>query len=131
MRGHPFVVISRRQNSAMKYMVMITGNDDDWDRLSEPQQQSIYQGVRTWWDEHSAAGEILDGYQLQPTSTATTVRRSPSGEVTVTDGPFIEAKETVGGYGIIDVPDLDAAIRLVSSWPGGANALEIRPVIER
>jgi hypothetical protein len=115
----------------MKYMVMITGNDDDWDRLSEADQVATYEKVRGWWNGHEAAGEILEGYQLQPVSTATTVRLGPTGEVTVTDGPFIEAKETVGGYGIIDVPDLDAAIRLVSSWPGGANALEIRPVIER
>jgi hypothetical protein len=49
--------------------------------------------------------------------------------VTVTDGPFVEGKEMVGGYGIIDVPDLDAAIRLVSTWPGLPATLEIRPII--
>jgi len=114
----------------MKYMVMITGSDEEWDRLSEADRRATYDKVREWWDGHEAAGEILEGYQLQPVSTATTVRLSPAGEVTVTDGPFIEAKETVGGYGIIEVPDLDAAIKLVSSWPGASNALEIRPVIE-
>jgi hypothetical protein len=53
-----------------------------------------------------------------------------SGEVTVTDGPFIEGKEMVGGYAIIDVPDLDAAIRLTSGWPA-PDMLEIRPIVER
>ena len=53
-----------------------------------------------------------------------------NGAVTVTDGPFLEGKEVVGGYAIIDVPDLDAAIRLVSSWPA-PDMLEIRPVVVR
>jgi len=115
----------------MKYMVMIAGNDEAWDRLSEGEQRASFERVRAWWDEHSAAGEIVEGYQLQPVSTATTVRQGPSGDVTVTDGPFIEAKETVGGYGILELPDLDAAIRLVSSWPGTYQTFEIRPVVER
>ena len=114
----------------MKYMVIIAGDDESWDQMDEAEQRATYERVRVWWDEHEANGEILEGYQLQPTSTATTVRHGPSGEVTVTDGPFIEAKESVGGYGIIEMPDLDAAIQLVSSWPGAANALEIRPVIQ-
>ena len=50
---------------------------------------------------------------------------------TVTDGPFVEGKEMVGGYGILDVPDLDAALALASSWPGAATTLEIRPIVER
>ena len=49
-------------------------------------------------------------------------------EVTVTDGPFVEGKEMIGGYGVIDVPDLDAAIRLASSWPA-PDTLEIRPLV--
>jgi hypothetical protein len=48
--------------------------------------------------------------------------------VAVTDGPFVEGKEMVGGYAIVDVPDLDAAIRLASSWPA-PDTLEIRPLV--
>ncbi len=113
----------------MKYMLIIAGAEDGWSHMSEADQAALYATVGAWWGEHSATGEILDGYELQPPSTATTVRRSPNGEVTVTDGPFVEGKEMIAGYGIIDVPDLDAAIRLAGSWPG-PDVLEIRPIVE-
>jgi hypothetical protein len=114
----------------MKYMVLIAGSDEAWDALDAESQRVQIGRVRTWWDEHTSAGEILEGYQLQPADTATTVRLDQAGNPTVTDGPFVEGKEMVGGYGIIEVPDLDAAIRLVSSWPG-ETTMEIRPVVER
>ena len=114
----------------MKYMLIIAGADDAWGHLSEAEQRVLYDKVRAWWGEHSATGEILDGHELQPASTATTIRRGPAGEATVTDGPFVEGKEMVAGYGILDVPDLDAAIRLASSWPA-PDTLEIRPIVER
>ncbi|HEX2194819.1 MAG TPA: YciI family protein [Candidatus Limnocylindria bacterium] len=113
----------------MKYMVLISGGET-WDGLSEEQQADLYQNIGAWWAEQVQNGRILEGYQLQGAETATTVRRDLNGNVTVTDGPYIEAKETVGGYAVIDVPDLDAAISLVSGWPG-PDALEIRPVVER
>jgi len=115
----------------MKYMLIIAGADDGWAHLSETEQAALYEKIRAWGGEHAAAGEILDGHELQPSTTATTIRRSPSGEVTVTDGPFVEGKEMVAGYGILELPDLDAAIRLASSWPGTMDTLEIRPVVER
>jgi hypothetical protein len=114
----------------MKYMVLIAGSDEAWDALDAESQRAQIGRVRTWWDEHTATGEILEGYQLQPADTATTVRLDQAGNPTVTDGPFVEGKEMVGGYGIIEVPDLDAAIGLVSSWPG-ETTMEIRPVVER
>ena len=75
-----------------------------------------------------ASGEILEGHQLQPAETATTVRLDRSGQASVTDGPFVEGKEMVGGYAVIDVPDLDAAIKLMSGWPA-PDVMEIRPVV--
>ena len=111
----------------MKYMVLIAG-DEAARGEDDASRAAVYERIRAWWNEHAARGEILDGHELQGVETATTVRRGADGDVTVTDGPFLEAKETVGGYAIIDVPDLDAAIALVSGWPGQA-ALEIRPVV--
>jgi hypothetical protein len=111
----------------MKYMVLISG-DESWEQLTPDEQRETYGRISAWWDEHSRAGEILEGHQLQGVETATTVRRDLQGNVTVTDGPFIEAKESVGGYAVIDVADLDAAIALVSGWPG-PDTLEIRPVV--
>jgi hypothetical protein len=112
----------------MKYMVLIASTQDAWDFMDSEEQRSLYQRVAGWWNEHAAAGEIVDGHQLQSAETATTVRISRAGDATVTDGPFLEGKEVVGGYAIIDVPDLDAAIRLVSGWPA-PDILEIRPVV--
>ncbi len=114
----------------MKYMMLIGGAEDGWDHMSEADQGALYAQIGAWWGDHAASGEILEGHQLQSASTATTVRRSTDGEVTITDGPFVEGKEMVGGYGILEVPDLDAAIRLASSWPG-PDVLEIRPVVVR
>ena len=114
----------------MKYMLLIGGTDDGWDHMTKDEQDALYGRIGQWWDERTAAGEMLEGHQLQDPSTATTVRRSRDGEVSVTDGPFVEGKEGIGGYGIIDVPDLDAAIRLASSWPA-PDTLEIRPIIVR
>ena len=113
----------------MKYMMIIAGAEDAWSHLSDAEQAALYAEIGTWWGAHSAAGEILDGYELQPPSTATTVRRSQGGQVTVTDGPFVESKEMIAGYGILEVPDLDAAIRLASTWPA-PDVLEIRPIVD-
>jgi len=111
----------------MKYMLFLLG--DDPGDMSDPQVAAMYQTIGQWWGEHVQAGRIVGGHQLQPARTATTVSR-PNGHIVVTDGPFIEAKEAVGGYAIIEVPDLDAAIALAGSWPPG-DKVEIRPVIEQ
>jgi len=113
----------------MKYMLIIAGADDSWGHLTEAEQGALYEKVRAWWNEHSGTGEILDGHELQPGSTATTIRRNQSGEVTVTDGPFVEGKEVVSGYSEIEVADLDEALRMVKTWPG-CPIVEIRPVEE-
>lgn len=114
----------------MKYMVLIASTPDGWDGLSEAEQRALYDRIGRWWGDHAAAGRIVEGYQLQPADTATTVRIAPEGEVTVTDGPFTEAKEVIGGYAVIDVPDLDAAIAMWRTWPS-PDWCEIRPVIEQ
>ncbi|HEY7463529.1 MAG TPA: YciI family protein [Candidatus Limnocylindria bacterium] len=113
----------------MKYMVLIGSTAEGWDHLSKPEQDALYQKISDWWAEHAAAGEILEGHQLQPVETATTIRIARDGRTAVTDGPFVEGKEMVGGYAVIDVPDLDAAIRLMSGWPA-PDVLEIRPVVD-
>ncbi|MDQ2689608.1 MAG: YciI family protein, partial [Chloroflexota bacterium] len=75
-------------------------------------------------------GRIVAGHELQPSSTATTVRIGPDGGATVTDGPFVEGKEVVGGFAILDVADLDEALAIASSWPV-PDTIEIRPIVER
>ena len=94
-----------------------------WEGLDDPAK--VYEEIGKWWGEQAQAGRIVGGHELQPARTATTVHRE-NGQVVVTDGPFMEAKESIGGYGIIEVPDLDAAIALAGSWPPGGK-VEIRP----
>lgn len=113
----------------MKYMVLIAGPEAPRTEAEQEERGAVYQQILTWWRDHSATGEILEGSELQPSDTATTVRRAEDGNITVTDGPFVEGKEMVGGYGIIDVPDLDAAIKLVSTWPA-PTTMEIRPIVD-
>jgi hypothetical protein len=113
----------------MKYMVLIAGPEDP-PGASSPERAAAYQRILHWWEEQSSSGKVLEGYELQSSLTATTVRRDAAGNVTVTDGPFVEAKEMVGGYAILDVADLDEAIALVSDWPSAAT-LEIRPLVRQ
>jgi hypothetical protein len=112
----------------MKYMVLIAGPEER--QGSSAEREEAYARILRWWEEESKSGKVLEGHELQPSLTATTVRRDESGNVTVTDGPFVEAKEMVGGYAIIDVTDLDEAISLVSGWPSAAT-LEIRPLVNQ
>lgn len=113
----------------MKYMMLIAGSEEEW-AMTDDESQASYQHIREWWNQQAEAGRILEGYQLEPSPTATTVRVDANGGATVTDGPFAEGKEMVGGYAILDVADLDAALALAASWPA-PDTLEIRPIVER
>jgi len=113
----------------VKYMLMFVGTEADWERFSPEDRKKAYDQIGKWWGENVAAGKIVGGEELKPTSTATTVRRDTNGKITVTDGPFIESKETLGGYAIVDVPDLDAAIALAKGWPP-LQTIEIRPIVD-
>jgi hypothetical protein len=115
--------------ATMKYVLLFCGTDEDAARfaaLSPDELRETYARVGQWWQANQS--KIVGGEQLQPATTATTVRPSPNGgEPVITDGPFIEAKEQIGGFAIIDVPDLDEALRMARTWPSGP--VEIRPVV--
>ena len=119
----------------MKFMMLIA-NDPEMDTHPQARQSEISNRIGEWWGAQTQKGKIIGGHQLQPAHTATTVRvkagkaEVADGPVYLTDGPYNEAKETVGGYGILDVADLDEAIAVVKTWPGN-NSFEVRPVIER
>jgi hypothetical protein len=75
------------------------------------------------------AAALRGGNALQPTSTATTIRTDSSGQVTVTDGPFVESKEVLGGYYLIEADDLDAAIAIAKQTPARFGGVELRPIM--
>jgi len=113
----------------MKYVLLFGGTMEDVDRLEpERREQAMadYQQSAVWFEKYSKAGKIVGGEELQGPSTATTVNRR-NGKVVVTDGPFIESKEVIGGFAIIEVDDLDEALAMAKEWPG---TVEIRPVID-
>jgi hypothetical protein len=115
----------------MKYMLLIHSAAEYRDRfnnLSEAEQKQIV-------DEFLAIGQqpgVLGANQLQPADTATTVRVE-GGRMLMTDGPFIEMKEELGGYYLYEADNLDAAIALAARIPAArmGGAVEVRPVVER
>ena len=111
----------------MKYMLMLVRDDEEWEAYTDAERNM--EGIGAWFMDLAARGLLRGGEQLQPASTATTVTW-PGGSPVVTDGPFMETKETIGGFGIIDVPDLDAAIAIARTWPARGHKVEVRPIVE-
>ena len=112
----------------MKYLLLLIRDDEARESLSDEQRN--YEGIMRWWAEHGAAGKVRDGQELHAARTATTVSWD-DGRPIVTDGPFLESKESIGGYGVFEVADLDAAIEIAKGWPAPGHKVEIRPVVER
>src|SRR3954469_7414856 len=111
-----------------QYMLMFVGDDDEFAAQPPEQRRSAYADIGRWWGELEKKGVIKTGGELDHRNTATTVRRV-NGQMKVSDGPFIESKEHVGGWAMIEVADLDAAIAIAKSWPSGD--VEVRPIVER
>ena len=115
----------------MKYMMLIAGDEEEWASPTEEETSALYARIGAFWNAEAAAGRIVAGGELEPAATATTVRIGADGGTAVTDGRFIEGKEAVGGYAILEVADLDAALALASRWPVPGGVLEIRPMVQR
>ncbi len=109
----------------MKYLLMFIDSGKPWDH-GDPQVQQTYARIGDWFNQLAATGKLLGGEELQGAQTATTVRFTEDGPV-VTDGPFMEAKEAVGGYALVDVADLDEAVSWARRWPG-RGPVEVRPI---
>lgn len=115
----------------MKYFVMLAGDGDvgPWEKLTPEEQQS----VMTQFEAFDGACaqrpgvELLGGEALEGGSTATTLR-TRQGELTVTDGPYAEATEQIGGFYLVDAPELDTIVDVCRELP--AYDIEIRPVID-
>ncbi|MCY7416984.1 MAG: YciI family protein [Chloroflexi bacterium] len=119
------MIHTEHRERTMKVMMLFMGTTDE--ATGDPAAMAeTYQRIGEWWGQHAAAGTILDGDQLAGPSTARRIDPSPNGPV-VTDGPFAEASEVVGGFAMLEVPDMDAAVELAKTWPGGP--VEVRPVI--
>src|SRR2546427_469859 len=100
----------------MKYMLLIYHDEQAWNKLTEAERQEIYLEYRQLREELTSRGQYLDGSQLQSIDTASSVRVR-KGNPMVTDGPFAETREQLGGYYLIEAGDLDEAIGIAERIP--------------
>ena len=111
----------------MKYLLLIYGDEQ---ALDDTARQECYRESTRLAHDINASGQFLATSPLQPTSTATSVRVR-SGKRLVTDGPFAETREQLGGYFLVETKDLDEAIDIAGRIPGARiGTVEIRPVVE-
>jgi hypothetical protein len=114
----------------MQYMLLIYQNDAARAQATPGQMQEMFAAYGAYTEAMKKSGAFIAGDALQPASTATTVRVE-GGKNKVLNGPYAETKEQLGGYYLIEAPDLDAAIAWAARCPGAAfGALEVRPVMK-
>ncbi len=114
----------------MKYMLLIYGPPDEVPAEGTPEAEAEMGQWFAYDRELRESGAFLGGDALYPASTATTVRVR-DGERTLTDGPFAETKEVLGGYYAVDVPDLDGAVEWAAKMPNvGRGSVEVRPLVD-
>jgi hypothetical protein len=112
----------------MKVLALIYGDESRWDSLSGGEREAVYDRYRAF--AAVAAAKIVDGAELAPTSAATTVRIR-DGQNVVTDGPFAETKEAIGGFFVLDCADLDEAAEVAAQIPGATTGtIELRAAHE-
>jgi hypothetical protein len=115
----------------MQFLLLIYGQEANFACLSEAEKGKLYQEYGALMQDLQAKKQYVGGNPLKPTSTATTVRLR-EGKRTVTDGPFAETKEQLGGYFLVEAKDLDEAIEIASRIPGArTGSIEVRPVLPR
>ena len=113
----------------MQYMLLIYNAEEDWASMSEDERNAVYGDYLTFTNAIRESGNFVDGAPLQPTSTATAVRVR-GGEQLVTDGPFADTKEQLGGFYLVEAENVDEAIEIAARIPGARyGTIEVRPVM--
>jgi len=114
----------------VKFLALIYSDESAWDSLSDADRSSMIEQYMAFSREAEAAGVVLGGAELAPTRSATTVRVR-EGQTAVTDGPYAEAKEALGGYYLFECESFDEALDWSARIPGAQHgAIEVRPVHE-
>jgi hypothetical protein len=114
----------------MRYLCLIYENEKAWETLPPAESEAIMGEYFQFTDEIRKNGKYVAGEALHPTASATTVRVR-NGKVSTTDGPFMETKEQLGGFYLIEATDLNDAIQVASRIPSARHgSIEIRPVVD-
>jgi hypothetical protein len=109
-----------------QYLVLIYEDERGWESADEDTFERLLAEHQAFGQRHGQA--LRGGNALQPTGTATSVRKDASGGFAVTDGPFAETKEALGGYYLIEADDLDEALRIAREVPAPFGGVEVRPI---
>jgi hypothetical protein len=114
----------------MKFLCMAFEEEQTLNALSPDEWRDLRQEVLDYVEKLRTEGRLLATHPLQSTRTASTVRIR-DGKLSVTDGPFAEAKEHIGGYFLIEAADREEAIRIAAGWPSARlGSIEVRPIDE-
>jgi hypothetical protein len=114
-----------------KYVILIYGDAQQWDAMSTEERKALEAAHAAF--AAAAGSRIIDGHELESAPVATTLRTDQSGRVITTDGPFLETKEALGGYYLIEAADLDEVLSLATLLPEvhtTHSGVEIRPVVD-
>ena len=113
----------------MQYLLLIYDEEQIWGKMSQAEQGKMYAEYGQFGAEIKQSGNHVAGHQLQPIATATTVRLR-DGKRLLTDGPFAETKEQLGGFYLVNAKDLDEAIAIAARIPSArTGSIEVRPLV--
>jgi hypothetical protein len=119
---------SNEGDFTMQYLLMLYVNESGWTKLSKAEQEHGVAAYTAYTEALTKAGVLKGANRLQPSASATTVRTT-NGKTQVLDGPYVDSKEQLGGYYLIDAPDLDAALSWAARCPAvGHGVVEARPL---
>jgi hypothetical protein len=110
-----------------QYLVLIYSDEKEWERAGPEISEMVLKEHRDFQERNR--GAVIGGNALEPTSTATSLRKDTSGGFAITDGPFAETKEALGGYYLIEAVDLDEAMAVAKQVPAPFGGVEVRPVM--
>jgi hypothetical protein len=112
----------------MDYLLLLYANEDGWTSMTPEQQQQGYAAYMAYTEALKKAGVYKGSNRLRPVASSTTIRVT-DGKSQVLDGPYVESKEQLGGYYMIEAPDLDTALAWAARCPGASHGtIEVRPV---
>jgi hypothetical protein len=118
----------------MRYLMLACGKPEEWEQGTAEASEAEMQEIIAWAEKWIASGKVQVGAELEDPAKAKTVRLDGEGRPMVTDGPYIELKEIIGGFSFIDAESMEEAVAIAATFPSlkafPGNSVEVRPLIE-